>query len=725
MSIAITLPTLTFGRRRKLPMIFQSEAAECGLACMAMVAGYHGHATDLLSLRKRYSFSLRGATLKALVEIATVLHLTPRSIKIELDDLAHVRRPCILHWDHNHFVVLKKVITGAGGAMTAIVIHDPGRGEVRVARADVSRLMTGIALELVPTARFEQRTERQRIGLRQLVTSAVGLRGALLQILMLAMMLEAFALLAPLFLQFVADGPISSGDRHMLTVFALGFGLLMVVQMLIGAFRSWVVLYISTHLNLQWVAGVFAHLLRLPLDFFEKRHMGDVISRFNSIHSLQETLSTKFIEAVLDGMLALTAMAVMLVYSVKLTAVVFGSIALYSLLRWLTFLASRRANEEQLISKASEQSVFLESIRGMQALKLFNHEQARHARWMEAVGENINRRIVTQKLDLFFATATRFLTGAENIVVIWLGAHMVIDQQLTLGMLYAFIAYKLMFSNRTFALIDKFLELKMLSLHGERLADIVLTPPESDDEPVHAQAAAGADGAVASGLTIELRNVSYRYSDAEPWIVRNLSLTIASGQSVAIVGQSGCGKTTLLKLMIGILTPVEGEILIDGQPAARFGMRRYRDLIGVVMQDDHLFAGSIADNISFFHQKADQAMVEHWADLASVGADIRAMPMAYRTLIGDMGTSLSGGQKQRLLLARALYKQPRMLFLDEATSHLDMENEHRVNAGIHQLDLTRVIVAHRQETIASAARVVALERGCIVSDTLRCDRKAA
>jgi ATP-binding cassette subfamily B protein RaxB len=703
-------PTLHFGRTQRLPLINQSEAAECGLACIAMIAGYHGYEVDLLTLRQRFSFSTRGATLKNLIDIGQVLHLSARPVKVELGDLQHLKLPCILHWNLNHFVVLQEVRTNTDGSLAAIRIHDPALGRVTVKAAQVDACFTGIALELMPAANFQRGEAKQRIRIGELVRSAIGLRPAMLQVFGLSLALEAFALMGPLLMQLVVDGPITSSDRDMLTVVALGFALLMLFQTAFAAFRSWMVLYISTHLNLQWTANVFAHLLHLPLSFFEKRSLGDVTSRFSSVGVIQEKLSTTVIETVLDGVLTVTVFAALLAYNVQLTFIVLGAIAVYCILRSLSFVAARRASEEQLTVKAREQSVFLESIRGIQAIKLLNHEGERHARWLNLLAETINRSIVTQKLTLFFTTASSLLKGAENIAVVWLGARLVIDNAMSVGMLYAFLAYKTMLTTRAYALVDKLQDLKMLSLQGERLADIVLTPREDTD------GAADLGGETPRDLTIELKGVSFRYSDVDPWILRDLNLVIRHGESVAIVGRSGCGKTTLLKLLIGILTPTEGEILIGGVPLTRFGARRYRALIGAVMQDDQLFAGTVADNICFFDQQADMAAIARCAEVASIARDLEAMPMAYQTLIGDMGSSLSGGQKQRLLLARALYKTPSILFLDEATSHLDASNERLVNEAIRHMQISRVVVAHRQETIASVGRVVELADGKVIRD---------
>jgi ATP-binding cassette subfamily B protein RaxB len=399
-------------------------------------------------------------------------------VKVELDDVRYLRTPCILHWNLSHFVVLKKVRTRADGSLHSIQIHDPAYGKCTVPAADVASAFTGVALELAPAPNFERGAAKKRIRIGELVSSAVGLRSAMLQVFGLALALEAFALVGPLLMQIVVDGPVATGDRDMLTVVAAGFAVLMLFQTAFGAFRSWVVLFISVNLNLQWTSGVFSHLLHLPLSFFEKRNLGDVLSRFNSINAIRDTLSTKFIEAVLDGLLTLSVLAVLLAYSGLLTAVVVAGVAAYCVLRSVMYVASRRASEAELSFKAREQSVFLESIRGIQAIKLLNHEDERHARWLNLLGATINRNVATQKLTLVFSTASAFLKGMENILVVWIGARLVIDNAMSVGMLYAFLGYKIMLTGRAYALIDKLNELKMLSLQGERLADIVLTPRE-------------------------------------------------------------------------------------------------------------------------------------------------------------------------------------------------------------------------------------------------------
>jgi ATP-binding cassette subfamily B protein RaxB len=691
---------LGFGRSR-VPLLLQTEAAECGLASLAMVAAFYGLHTDMPTLRQRFSLSLKGATMMDLTRMAGQMNLNPRALRAELEHLPQLQLPCVLHWDLNHFVVL------AGIRLGKAVIHDPARGVRHLSMEEVSKHFTGVVLELTPAAEFEPRTERQSVSLRQLLGRVTGLKRSLLQVFALALALEVFMLLSPFFMQWVVDSVLVGADRDLLVTLGLGFGLLVFIQVATGAIRSWSVLYLSATLNLQWLSNVFAHLMRLPVSWFEKRHTGDVMSRFGAIQQIQQTLTTSFIEVVLDGLLVVLTLAMMWVYNGTLTAIAVGSVVAYAALRWAFFKPLRRATEEAIIHDAKKASHFLESLRGVQSIKLFNRQQDRQARFMNLVVDAMNANIATRKLDLMFGVLHKLVFGLERVAVVWVGALLVLDRNFSVGMLFAFIAYKEQFALRVSGLIDKAVELKMLKLQGERLADIVLTAPETEVlVPPRADVSA----------QLELRGVGFRYSDAEPAVLKSVNVLIEPGESVAIVGPSGCGKTTLLKLILGIHEPQVGEVRVGGVPLAHLGLRSWRDMIGTVMQDDQLFAGSIIDNVSFFDAKPDLAWVEECARVAAVHDEVLAMPMGFHTLIGDMGTSISGGQKQRLLLARALYKRPKILLLDEATSALDVDRERLVNLAVKQLHLTRVIVAHRPETIASASRVIVLKDGRVAQD---------
>ncbi len=698
------LAQLRLGAGRRLPVFLQTEAAECGLASLGMVACFHGHRIDLAGLRRRFTVSLKGATLAYLMQAAGQLDFAPRPLRLELDELPQLRTPCILHWDLNHFVVLKSA--DARGA----VVHDPAFGVRRLSLEEVSRHFTGVALELSPTTGFAPVDERRRVRLRDLMGPVTGLHRSLAQVFVLALALQAIAVVSPFYIQWTIDGAVVSADRDLLAVLGLGFLLLALMQVALTALRSWVVLYLGTSLNLQWLANVFSHLLRLPVSWFEKRHLGDVVSRFGAVNAIQRTLTSSFVEALIDGVMAAATLAMMLVYSRVLAALAVGAVAAYGVLRWAFYDPLRRATEEHIVHSAKQQSHFLETVRGVQSIKLFGRQEERRSRWLNLVVDATNRDLATQKLGLAFRCANSLVFGLERIAIVWLGALLVLGSAFSVGMLFAFISYKEQFSARVAGLIDKMIELRMLGLQAERLADIVLSPPEAsgpglpvdDIEP-----------------TLEVANVSFRYSDTEPFVLLGCSFAVRSGESVAVVGPSGGGKTTLVKLMLGLLAPTDGRILAGGVDIQKLGIDRYRKLVGTVMQDDQLFAGSIADNISFFDPAPDRGAIERYARMAAVHDDIAAMPMAYNTLIGDMGAALSGGQKQRILLARALYKQPRILFLDEATSALDVQKERAVNEAVRSLNLTRILIAHRPETIASAERVIVLQGGRLAQDLKR------
>jgi ATP-binding cassette, subfamily B, bacterial CvaB/MchF/RaxB len=687
---------LQFGWSHSLPMMLQTEAAECGLACLAMVASYHGHEVDLAGLRRRFSTSLKGTTLARVMAMAGQLGFACRPLKLDMDDLRQLKTPCLLHWDLNHFVVLKRV------DKHRIVIHDPARGVRKLRWKEVSEHFTGVALELAPSADFAPVRERQAVSLRALTGRVSGLMPALAQILLLALALEVFALAAPFYLQWVLDQVMVSADHDLLTLLGLGFIGIAVFSALVTAARSWAVTWLGATLNVQWASNLFDHLMKLPLDWFEKRHVGDVVSRFGSIQTIQRTLTTQFIGSLLDGLMSLVTLAVMVFYSIWLTVLVAGLFLAYGLIRLVFFNPLRRANEEQIVYTARQQSELLESIRGAMPIKLANKQGERLSRYANATVSAANRDIGIQRLGIAFTLSNQLMFGIGRVAMIWIAAMLALKNEFSAGMLIAFIAYADQFTSRAAGLIDKWVDFSMLKLHADRVADIALTTPEHRTET--------AWGGPVPEASIELCNVSFRYAEGEPWILKDCSLRIEAGDSVAIVGPSGCGKSTLAKIVLGLLPPTEGEVRFGGIDIRKLGLDNYRQWIGAVMQDDQLFAGSIFDNIGFFDSDATPKRIEAATRLAAIHDDISAMPMGYQSLVGDMGSSLSGGQKQRVILARALYRQPKLLVLDEATSHLDIDREQLVNEAIKQLQITRLVIAHRPETIESAHRTISMDK---------------
>ncbi|WP_254784523.1 peptidase domain-containing ABC transporter [Sphingomonas sp. OK281] len=685
--------------RSRVTLVRQTEIAECGLACIAMIAGYHGRDIDLGSIRRRFATSTRGATLRSLIVIADRIGLTARPVTLPLDQLGNLQLPAVLHWNMNHYVVLERVRHGRA------LIHDPDGRSTWMAIAEVSDHFTGVALELRPSDYFAPGEHRERLRLRQLWQKMSGLKRALAQVMVLSLLLQAFVLASPYYMQIALDTAVPGLDHDLLTVLALGFGLFTLINASATLLRSFVLLTAGASLGFGLASNLARRLFRLPVDWFERRQVGDILSRFQSVGPIQTMLTQDAIASVVDGTMALLTLALMFFYSPLLAAVAVIAFMLYAGVRLVSFSFERSGREAAIVAHGREQTMLIEALRAMTTLRLFGREQQHHTLWQTRLTDAVNADVRVGRIQVWQNTANVLIFGLETIVSLWIAVGMVMNGDgFSIGMVFAYLAYKTQFLQKAISLVDQAISLRMLNLHLERLSDIALSPEDRSF---------GANADIATPLkgTIDLRNISYRYAPSEPPVLDGLDLSIACGEHVAITGPSGGGKSTLVKLLLGLIDADHGEMLVDGLPLARFGCRSYQSQIAAVLQDDVLLGGSLADNIALFDAPVDLERVFAAATAASIHNDILRMPMGYETLVGDMGQALSGGQKQRVLLARALYRQPRILVMDEGTAHLDIAHERAVNAAIGAMGITRIIIAHRQETIAAADRVLTLTSG--------------
>jgi ATP-binding cassette subfamily B protein RaxB len=696
---------LNFSGRALLPLIRQAEAAECGLACLAMVASYHGHRTTLSRMRRRFPISMRGLTLAQLMAMAEETGLAARPLRGEMEDLPDIRLPAVLHWDLNHFVVLKAVRRSLSGPR--YVVHDPARGVLSLTRDEISRHWTGVALELSPTSALAPADHKLRLKLSQLGFNLIGLRSALLQALALSFLLQLFAFLVPFYLQLAVDKAVPAFDTAFLAALALGFGGLALIGVVTRAVRELILLKLGSAIGFTMVADLFRHLLKLPVGFFERRHTGDVLSRFQSTDPITRLISHGLVSSVIDAVMAVLTLALMLFYSAKLAMLAVAALAVFAGLRIAAFRHLRRLTVDAIAAKAEEASTMIETIRGAATIKLFGRQQQRLRLWQNRRADAINADLRLGRIAIWFDVLREGLTRLEAVLFVYLAVAMVIEARFTIGMIFAFQAYKSQFLDAGLRFVDMIFELRMLDSHVERIADIALEKPE----PVRGLAARTGKPPLAGRIALDGVRFAYGRDDLE--ILRGVDLAVEPGDSIAITGPSGSGKSTLMKLLLGFYPPTAGRILIDGEPVAQLGIDNFRRHVGAVQQDDVLYAGSIAENIAFFDPHMTIERVFEAAALACVHDDIAALPMGYDSLVGDMGSALSGGQKQRIFLARALYRCPRILLLDEGTAHLDGRCEAAVNANLAELPITRIIIAHRPETIRSARRVVRLEDGVL------------
>jgi ATP-binding cassette subfamily B protein RaxB len=696
---------LRFSSKKRLNIIMQAEASECGLACVAMLANFHGNHISLDKLRQLNPISIQGSNLTQLMQLGELLGFSCRALKVQLAELKELNTPCILHWNFQHFVVLQKV------SKEHCNIADPALGTRKLSMQQISEAFTGVAIEMRPNTNFKKAQASQKLELTHFLSSATGVKRQLGILFGLSLLLQLFAIATPFYMQTVIDEVIVKSDSSLLNVLALAFLLLLCIDTVTLMLRERVMLYFSNQFSIHMATRVFTHLLSLPVDYFQKRHLGDIVSRFSSLQNIRHIVTSGIISGLIDGLMALLMLIVLFFYSSALASIVCLVVILYGFLRWLFFKPMKRQNMEVIQSQACENTHFMQSVRAIKTVKLNNKTTQRGSQWLNLLSNAMNKQIKLSRWQINFSVLNKILFGLENIIIIYLAAKLVTINLFSIGMLYAFISYKAKFITAADSLINHWLEFKMLRVHLDRLADIVFSKSEIfrslEDEINNNIEHLTAN--VESVFHLSARDLSFQYHATQGYVFKHLNLNIPRGKCVVICGHSGCGKSSLLLCLMGLSNSTKGKVYIDGHLLN--ASNRHLHAVAAVLQDDQLLSGSIIENITDFAETTNLALVIEVTKLTCLHNDIMRMTMQYNTLVGDMGNTLSGGQKQRLLLARALYKQPNLLFMDEATSHLDASTESIINDNLRKLKITKIMIAHRQETIASADIVLAFIKG--------------
>jgi ATP-binding cassette, subfamily B, bacterial CvaB/MchF/RaxB len=693
------MTAFSFMKKGDLPIVLQAERSECALACLAMVLNFHGHKVDLTTLRMRARISQQGLTLKSLVNLGARLNLAARPLRLEISELAKLSLPAILHWNLDHFVVLKNV--GRRG----MVIHNPAIGRQKFSWQEAGKHFTGIALELTPTADFGPLNEIRKLPFSALWKSCTSLAGDFIQLLSLSLLLQLFALSLPFYTQIIIDDVLVSHDADLLKLLAAGFILLIVFRQLTQLLRARVVLYLGNKVSFHFATSLCRHLLHLPQDYFSRRHLGDIVSRFGSLNKVRDFICSGLVEIVVDGMMTIGTLVLMCIYDLWLTFIALVGVLLYGLIRLATYRKLQEHNEAWINDMAVENTQFMENVSAIQGIKLSGREAFRLAAWQNCYMAAINSGIKVQVFGINLNFANGLLAGIENILLLLVGAYAVMGGALSIGMLMAFISFKDHFYRSIFSLLDKYFELKLLDVHLSRLADIAFSEPEFVDHEYQ-----GKGSVPEKAKNIMLENIAYRYDADSPMLFEDISLKLSGNDIVAVIGPTGCGKSTLLKIVASLVTPEQGTVMINGKSVKQMGLENFRVMVSGVMQNDILLSGSIMENITFFDPTPDHEKAYEAAELACIADDIDRMPMQYHTMVGNMGSALSGGQVQRILLARAIYQKPAFLVLDEATSHLDIRTESRINKSLKKLEIPCLMVAHRPETVLHADRIYCLEK---------------
>ncbi len=679
--------------RRRVPVILQQESAECGSACLAMIAAYYGKHVRLDGMRKLHDDAGRGVTFKDLLQVAGRLQLIARPLRLPIPELRHLRLPAILHWRMTHFVVLVRC------GRRRYVIHDPATGRRTVDKAELDDAFTGVALELTPERGFQAQNDRDCLSFADFAGSFRHLYRYLGLMFCLLLCTQVLALAPPIATQILIDELVLGQDRGWLYRALGGLALIMLTGVMLDGLRRRIGLFTGMNLAVDSSVSVMSHLLKLPVSFIDRRHPGDLMSKLESLTPIRQALTEQLIESIVHCAVLVTTLAIMFFYSGWLTAVSVGGLTLSVLLIAVTLPAIRRSQEQAIIHTAAQNSSLLESLRAYEIVQALGLEQLRLAHWQNHFSAATRARIREGKLSIVQTAGSGVIGAFEQVAFLGIGIGGVLDQHFTLGVLFAFLALRGRVGSAALGLAEAVQQFFLLKVHTKRLSDIVLAEPVPRSP----------DGAISSTIRGSLRaaDLSFRYA-ADTWIVRDFCCDVAAGTNVVITGPSGCGKTTLLKLLAGLLPARSGQVYVDGMELSLWDRDSLRAQTSFVLQSDLLFQGTIAENIAAFASVPDLSRLRAAAVSAEIWPDIQKLPMKLETHVSDMGKNLSGGQVQRLVLARALYRRPAVLFLDEATSHLDVDMERRVLRNIESQDITVISVAHRPDAIERADQIIRL-----------------
>jgi ATP-binding cassette subfamily B protein len=688
---------------RQYPFLEQQSASDCGAACLAMICRYWGKTISINQLREMANVTRNGASLRGLATAAESLGFTTRPVRGTLNKLAEQSLPAIAHWQGNHYIVVYEI------NHKFVIVADPAIGKRKLTHAEFKTGWTGYTLLLQPTRSFEE-TEESRSSVWSIFSLVKPYGWIVFEVVLASILIQVFSLVTPIFTQLILDRVVVQGS--MLTLTSMGIGLLVfgIFRVAMAGLRQYLLDYLASRINLTLIVGFIRHTFRLPLQFFENRYVGDIISRVQENRKIQRFLTGQAMISALDLLTVFVYLILMFRYSWKLAALSLLVVPPFLLLAFIGTPFLKNASRKTFKTFAAESSYLVESLTGISTIKSLNIEQTVRWRWEDQFIQSLKAFFSSQVIGGFFQLTSSGIETIATTVMLWFGAWLVIKGELTIGQL---VAFNMLLGNiiRPFQqLSNLWNEFQEVVVALERINDVMDAEPEASWQqqlqPIHQLQG-----------QIRFEQVTFRYHpESDVNTLENLSFEIQPGQTVAIIGRSGSGKTTLSKLLLGLYPPTQGRILIDGFDITSLDIRSLRPQVGVVDQNSFLFGDTIRANIAMGSPDASLEEIMAAAQQAGAHSFIQELPMGYETQVGERGGMLSGGQRQRLTIARALVGNPRLLILDEATSSLDAESERIIQGNLSKISQNRttLIIAHRLSTIRNADLILVLDRGVLI-----------
>lgn len=704
------------------PFYRQPDAKDCGPTCLRIIAKYFGKTLSIAQIRNLSETTREGSSLKGLDEAAKSIGFSTMAVKINCNMLVDdPPLPCILHWNKNHFVVLYKI--EKKNETYYFHISDPGFGIIQyhqeefikqwIGESANENTTEGVALFLETTPEFSESQfdkKENMASLRFLAHYLYEYKSLVGQLAIGLLAGSLLSLIFPFLTQSIVDVGIQNRDLNFIYVVLLAQIMLFLGKMGIEIVRSWILLHLSTKINISIISDFFIKLMRLPISFFDTRMTGDIMQRIGDHHRIEQLLTVSSLNTLFSLINLLIFSIVLLYYDYRIFIVYLIGAILYII--WITFfLNKRKILDYKTFSQSSrEQSKVIELINGMQEIKMHNAEEKKRWDWERLQAQLFELRIESLSVEQWQSVGGNFINQMKDIFVTFLSAKLVMDGSLTLGMMLSVQYIIGQLNSPLLQLIDFIKQSQDAKISLERLGEI---HEKEDEEDIKQQYTTEIPN-----MDIEIKDISFRYTGSKQYVFENLNLVIPYQKTTAIVGTSGSGKTTLLKLIMKFYEPNTGEIKINDTNLKNISPRFWRDHCGVVMQDGYVFNDTIAENIAVGENEIDQQKLQKAVDIANIKDFIEELPLNYNTPIGNEGIGISGGQRQRLFIARAVYKSPEYIFFDEATSALDANNEKIIMQNLEQFfeGKTAIIIAHRLSTVKNADKIIVLDKGKVVEE---------